>query len=186
MEGLKTKVEAMEQEIQKKDQLIQQMSESLVQNEQYSRRRQMEISEASESRGQKLKNVVVDIGGKLGLTIPPKDIEVVHRILVKKKLEPVIVEFSSGKIRDEFLLKRRNTATTNESLLGPGFSKNQIFVNESLSPYFKTRLWKAKAKCRELNYKYCWFKQSKVFAKQNDNSSSVVIIKCENDIEKIQ
>lgn len=53
--------------------------------------------------------------------------------------------------------------------------------NQNLCAYYRNLLHLTKQAARELNYKYVWFKREKVFVRETDGSSIIVI----NSVEDI-
>lgn len=91
--------------------------------------------------------------------------------------------------RDKVLEKAKKTKLMNRSLgLSMEASKNEanhpIFVNEHLCQYLKRLLGMAIARKREHGWKFVWVKKGAVFARR-DETSPVVAIKLESDLEKI-
>jgi hypothetical protein len=105
------------------------------------------------------------------------DIEVAHRVPSRNKdnPSPIIVQFLRRKKRDEIISNRRNTVLTNSELLNDNRLSGRVFVNESLSPFFKELLWKTKMIGRERDYKRIWYKNARVLVRKTDGSQVIVI-----------
>ena len=134
-----------------------------------------------------LPKIIVNIVNKLGVSLTADNIEAVHRLpsRVNKLNAPIIVELSSRKKCEEILSKKMSVVT-NQDIYGSGYDNKKIFINQSLSPFYKNLLYRAKVLSREKGYDYCWFKNSKILVRKSNKEKNVIIINEENDLEKIQ
>lgn len=155
-------------------------------SEQYIRRNQIEVNDVTFQPSENLEQVIINIAEEIGVALKPEDIEVTHRMPSRKKEScPIIVEFNSRKKRNEILNRRYHKVVTNKNILGQGHSDKRIFINESLTPYFKHLLWLTKKYAKENGYKFCWFRKDKIFLKFNEDSNPLAIT-YEEELEKLQ
>lgn len=179
-------VEVLKAKLDEKEKTIAELANRIAHQEQYSRRFHLEFANITPRPNEDLEEVVINMANHLNVKLSRDDIQVAHRLYSKdKRNPPVIVEFSSRKLRDNILSKRRQTIITNKNLLGAGYSEEKVYINESLSPYFKNLLWLARSECRNKNYKWCWYKNYKIFAKKSDGDMPIVINNA-SQVSKIQ
>jgi hypothetical protein len=77
------------------------------------------------------------------------DIEVVHRLPAKQgKICSIIVQLASRKTRDEFIKKKNEFRLTNKDEVTNGRDA-KIYINENLTPYNKSLLFKTKTLAKE-------------------------------------
>ncbi|KAI5646009.1 hypothetical protein NE865_01902 [Phthorimaea operculella] len=70
--------------------------------------------------------------------------------------------------------------------LDSSVAKHSVYIREVLSTHHKQLLWKCKQELKSTNiYKYVWFKEGRIMARQEDNSK-VYIIRSESDIPKLK
>lgn len=183
---VENKVATLETKIVEKDRDIKDLKNRLVNLEQYGRRNQLEISNVTVRNSEDLRQVVVDVCKHLDVTVTREDIEVVHRIKTRitDKVPTIICEMSNRRKRDEIIKNKYKKVITNATVLGSGFSQNRIYVGESLSPYFKNLLYKAKIHAKAKNYIHCWFRNNSIAFRKTDNDP-LKYITCEEDLCKI-
>lgn len=182
---LRKKVDELEKKMQEKDRTITDLKSRLASSEQYQRRRQLEFTNVTERGQEDLEQVVISIAKTVGVDLKNDDIEVVHRIPNRRGKTPtVIVELASRKKRNDIFAKRYDKVVTNKSVLGAGYSENRIYISESLSPFYKNLLWQAKTLAREKQYKFCWFRNCKVYVRKVEGSPAKVIAN-EEDLKRI-
>lgn len=175
LSAVNKKVEKLNTIISKQEVMIQDLQLRVQSLEQYSRRSHLEIAGFEEVQGENVEEIVKTVGAKLNVTIKNEDIQAAHRILSKAKPSPIIVEFSSRKIRDDFLFsKYKKTAVDGKN--------NKIYIRESLSPFFKNLLWQSKQIAKEAKFEFCWFKKNKIHIKQTGKSSNIFTIEKFSDL----
>lgn len=105
----------------------------------------------------------------------------------------VIVKFNTQRTRDGFLaatlqFNKRNKNPTdklNSSLLGIGGDKKPVFVVEHLAPAQKALHAAARAKAKELNYKFVWVRGGKVYMRKTE-SAEYINIKNTEDLSNLK
>lgn len=186
-------LETVKMQLIAKDVVINDLSTRLSQLEQYGRRAQLEINGVTETQQENVEEILVKVAADVGVNLSSKDIAACHRLPTRdarnrKTPNPIIVEFVSRKTRDSILQKRYDHIITNKKIgiLLSGPKDERIYINESLSPFFKKLLWLAKTRASSLNYSYCWFRKDRVLAKKSELDSKVIIIQNESDLEKLK
>lgn len=153
--------------------------------EQYSRNKNLEIKGVEEMPNENLKCTIAKIANKIGATsVSELDIDVVHRINNRNNTEPrdIIVQFKDRESRNKIMDRRREKVTSRE--VTNGKSEKFIYVNEHLTAYNKKLLWETKSRCREIQFKFIWTKDGKIFARK-DEKERAYRIRSEDDIKKL-
>lgn len=179
--GLKGRVDDLEKITQTQAAENAELRIQLHELEQSSRHRQVEMTGILESKDETsddLENAVINIAQKLRVTIHKSDIEAVHRAPTPFKPQPIIVSFVNKKVRNMVMENRYETVVKN------GMGK-RIFINESLSYYYRQLLKKSKERSKELNYDYCWFKNKQIYVKRSEQERRPVVIRNEKDLDKL-
>ena len=140
--------------------------------EQYGRRSMVDIH-VPRTNEENTDKIVQDIGKLINVPLEENDIEVSHRVLTNQKA-PIIVKFSSRKVRDEFFKNRNKLKNFTTTDLGYN-QELKIFINESLTAYNGAVLKKARKDLQAEGFKHVWTKNGKTFARKNDNSRKYVI-----------
>ncbi|CAH1636731.1 unnamed protein product [Spodoptera littoralis] len=140
----------------------------LARSEQYSRATNLEIQNVPEFKTENLYSVVRQIAAVSGYKLEEIDIQQCTRIAKinneSRRPRSIIVKFNTQRIRDGFLAaalqfnkKNKNpTDKLNTSQLGIGGDKKPVFVVEHLAPAQKALHAAARAKAKELHYKFVW------------------------------
>lgn len=157
-----------------------------VASEQYSRRHHLEIYNVATYPNENLFKITCKIASILGVEMSAADIEVVHRKPSRSATNnhPIIIEFGSRHMRNTLFDARYRQNVKNKDIFG-GNDDSRIFINESLSPFYKNLLWRAKKVAIEKKFKFCWFRNSKIYVKKSEQDKNVITILCEEDIAKI-
>lgn len=167
------KVPVLEAALLKKEDQVLELQNRLNLMEQYSRRHHLELGNIPVERGEKVEDLIVNVAEQMGLSIGKQEIAASHRLRAAPGKTPsIIVEFVNRSIRNKFFEGRKNLPR----------HKNKIYVNESLSYHFKNLLRLAKEKAKEHQYRFCWYKNNKVFLKKHEDSKPIIV----NSIEDIK
>lgn len=150
--------------------------------QQYSRRKNLEISGVPESENEDLPKLLCALFESDQIT---EKIRVAHRIpnSKKDKHKSIIVQFDTKANRNMYLSSYKKTNKL-ASDLSKNFNQTPIYVNEHLAPALKHLLYLAKTFKRENNFKYCWIKDGKLFLKQNEDARAFRI-RSENDLKNL-
>lgn len=171
-----------EQEIKHLRKENDKLSKLVYNVEQQSRKKNLEIHGIQQREGENLKLLVQDLAHQLHLPFEENDIEVVHRVPQNnpKKRNPIMLQLSSQKRRNEWL-KKRKTGLVSSNIVS-GSDSQHIYVNVSLSPRYKELFWKTRQAQKELMYKYCWLGEGGDIFLQRNSESKRILIRCEEDI----
>lgn len=180
---LKNVIMDLKEEIKTRDTIIKSLDAKIQIMEQYSRNKNIEVCNVPRTNNENLRNVVLKLAEKINVNLKDEDIDVVHRLPSKpNKTQPIIVQLSSRRIRDQIMYNRRKVITSNE-LVGEGSGK--VFINPNLNRYFRELRFKTKKAAAEQGYKFVWFKNNKILVKENENSQHVITIQSDDDLEKL-
>lgn len=176
------KIQNLEAKVAEQDKELKLLRKQVQEGDQYGRRRQLEFHGIRKKESENLEQIVSFISNKIDVKLKPGDIDAIHRVPRRFKNgdkpdpDPVLVEFTSRKVRDQ-LLENKKKMRMKEDL-------KDIKIFESLSPYHRDLLWKTKLHVKDKNYKYVWFQRNKVLVKKN-RDAEIVAINQEIDLSKI-
>lgn len=157
--------------------------------EQNDRKKKVEIHGIQEREGENLRNVVKEMSSLLHIKCEDSDVDLVHRMPSAaaarngKKRRPILVQFHSQRIRDEWLRKRRTGLVSNNLVKGSG--DDPLFINVNLSPRSKELFWKARIVKNQLGYNFCYVGDSgDIFLKKTRDSNRITI-RSEEDLPSV-
>ncbi|XP_046679303.1 uncharacterized protein LOC124366745 [Homalodisca vitripennis] len=142
----------------------------------------LEINGIPETPKENVSGLVRDVGVALGVEIQETDISTAHRVpsFNKDRIPPLIVQFSRRTVRDTLLNKFKDKKTMTAEQINAAFPAQKIYVSEHLTPENKMFLSKLKNKCKEIGYKFAWYKDGKFFVRKCEGER---FIRIENDEE---
>lgn len=154
--------------------------------EQLSRSNNVEIQCIPENKSENIYNTVQQLGKIIKCPVAESDFQYCSRIAKLNNDSPrprsVLVKFNSRRLRDEFLASvvkhNRNNPTDklNTSHLGiGGQKKSPVFVTEHLTPETKSLHAAARRVARQLNYRFVWVRDGKIFLRKSDTSGYIHI-----------
>lgn len=182
MSVLEERVESLMIENTEKTQTILNLQTRLAKIEQYSRRDAIEIRDVPVTDNESSEAITLEIAKKLQIDVGPSDISVAHRLPARRGQVPaIIVKFCSRKKRDAFLEKKRMIILKSD--LVKGNHGGRIYIGDSLSPYYKNLMWKAKQIANDNDFKFVWWRNEICVRKKE--GSSVIKIRNENDLKLI-
>ncbi|KAG8320614.1 hypothetical protein J6590_064939, partial [Homalodisca vitripennis] len=135
-------------------------------------------------------SVVEDVGKAIDVEVKRGDIAAVHRVpsFRKERTPQIVVQFHSRVLKTTWLKKYRAARKNNNGLTAKHvnniFPSINLYINEHFTPENKMLLQKAKEKCNNVNYKYTWCKEGKIFVRKADGNSCIRIVD-EDDLAKI-
>lgn len=183
--SLRVKVHELEKENLEKERKLNDLSGRLAQQEQYVRENNIEIAQLPVLRNENCKDIVLEVGHILGITINANDIQNAFRPKINEthnKIPPIIVKFNNKEIKEKFLSKRKYKITK-EGILGGSNVGNTIYINDNMSPYFKNLFWKARQWASNKNVNV-WFARDKVLVKKENGE--ILKITSDLDIQTLQ
>lgn len=153
--------------------------------EQLSRSNNVEIQCIPENKSENIYNTVQQLGKIIKCSVTESDFQYCSRIAKLNNENPrprsVLVKFNSKRLRDEFLASvvkhNRNNPKDklNTSHLGIGGQKSPVYVTEHLTPETKSLHAAARRVARQLNYKFVWVRDGKIFLRKSDTSGFIHI-----------
>lgn len=148
--------------------------------EQRARSNNLEIQCVPENKRENLLSVVLQLSEVIGSKISKDNISNCTRVAKSNRTSNrprnIIVQFTSPRIRDEFLAsvikfnKSNHQNKLNTVHLGFEGEKKSIFISEHLSPSNKALHAAARNKAKELGYKYVWVRNGRIFMRKDDHS----------------
>uniref|UniRef100_A0A2A4JBL7 FP protein C-terminal domain-containing protein n=1 Tax=Heliothis virescens TaxID=7102 RepID=A0A2A4JBL7_HELVI len=170
------------------EEMANSMSDMLArinQLEQNARSNNVEIQCVPEKKDENLIDIVTSLGNTTGAKLKTEHIINCTRIakINKESNRPrsIVVQFSSVKIRDEFLAANINFNKAhpenklNSSHLGIPGGKTPIFIVEHLSPYNKSLHAAARRVAKEKGYKHLWVRNGRIYMRKVDDSEYILI-----------
>ena len=163
---LKERADILEERIVKTERTI-------TNDSQYLRRRQLEVSNVSETiDDRQLKNIMSNFLSMTGQEVDQYDIDVIHRM---KKKTTVIMELRNRTIRAGVLGKRKNLASVSpdqrKELAAMGLA-NSCYINESLCSEYHRLFYVCRRLKSDNHIKDCWFFGGKLIAVDHANKKS--------------
>lgn len=153
--------------------------------EQHSRMSNLEIQCIPEHRTENLVNVMVQIAKVTGYNLQEGDVHKCTRIAKlnpeNKRPRSVVVKFSNPRVRDTFMAhviqynKKHRDNKINTSHIGIAGEKKPIYVVDHLIPEIKRLHALAREKAKQLQYKFVWVKNSRVFMRKTETSEHIMI-----------
>lgn len=156
----------------------------ITQLEQYSRNRNIEIKGVPMTQNENLKSVLAAIGNSVNEPVSESDIEACHRVPTRDaSRQNIVVQFHSRSKRNALLEKTRQKRLTTADIGHQ--ERHPIFINEHLCPALKVLLGKTICKKNDKNWRFCWTKEGKIFARKNESSRVLRVTKL-SDLDKIE
>ena len=157
--------------------------------EQYSRRECLEIQGIPVTKPENTSEIVMKVGELIGMELK-EDISVSHRLprdknYKGKRSEPaIIVKFVRRDIKEKFCKTRKDLKKfTTQDLGFP--SKNNIYINESLTKRNKQLFSNSVKVKKELKYSYIWSSNGKIYLRK-DQDSPAIPINSKDELIKLQ
>ncbi|XP_028158634.1 uncharacterized protein LOC114351572 [Ostrinia furnacalis] len=164
----------------------QELSARLRQLDQRSRSSNLEIQCVPEHKQENLTNMVLQLAKVIKCPVNDSDIHYCSRVakLNANSTRPrsILLKLRSPRLRDNFLAatslfnKKNSTEKLNTSHLGlGGEKKHPVFVAEHLTPENKELHAAARRKSKDLNYKFVWVRDGKVFVRKSEETNYIHI-----------
>ncbi|XP_048487442.1 uncharacterized protein LOC125490951 [Plutella xylostella] len=159
-------------------------------NQQWSRRSNIEIFGIPERKDENLLSVVQDLANRVDFPLDiNRDVDFVTRVASSdkdnKKPKPIVLRLLARYKKDDFLAKLKKLKGLKGSDIGYTGNSGLIFFNDHLTKSNKSLLYMAKKRARELNYKYIYVKNCSIRVRFSD-TSPVIVINSEVDLNKIK
>ncbi|KAI5643520.1 hypothetical protein NE865_04504 [Phthorimaea operculella] len=141
----------------------------------------VEISGVTENGGENLHQIITVLATKLGVSLDARDIDYVARA-GKRHLpaegeqaprpRPIIVRFVRRAPRDELLRAARTRRNLSTDLIEVPGERRPIYLNEHLTKSDRQLYGKTRSIARELNFKFVWKKNGRIFIKKNEHGDT--------------
>ncbi|XP_072939720.1 uncharacterized protein [Epargyreus clarus] len=153
--------------------------------EQHSRLCNLEVQCIPEHKNENLLNVMVQIAKVTGHNLQEGDVHKCTRIAKinpeNKRPRSVVVKFSNPRVRDTFMAnviqynKKHRDNKLNTSHIGIAGEKKPIYVVDHLIPETKRLHALARDKAKQLQYKFVWVKNGRIFMRKTESSEHIMI-----------
>ncbi|XP_046679168.1 uncharacterized protein LOC124366616 [Homalodisca vitripennis] len=155
--------------------------------EQYSRKSNIEIQGVPVTSNEDPVLIAVDVGRTVGVELKAEDVMAAHRVPTFKPraIPPLIVQLRDRRLKNTCIAAYKKNKKLSAKDINPAFPNNIVYVNDHLTPETKSLLRLAKMKAKEINYKYVWCNDGKIFMRSEDGQRCIRI-DCEQDLCKIK
>lgn len=188
VEDLMTIVAELRSNLTVKDTELKQLKDDLQEFQQHSRSNYLEIHNVPNYQNENqnlLEDIATSVVKEVGIQLTKNEIEAIHRIPTKNrnKPSPIILELSSRKKRNQ-IIKAKKGKSISQNIVKDGREAEKIYLNESLTKFYKHLLYQAKEEARKLNYKFVWTSDGKILIRKDENSP-IRRIRNEDDLTKL-
>ncbi|XP_077990997.1 uncharacterized protein LOC144453647 [Glandiceps talaboti] len=160
------------------------------QQNQYSRRNNLEISGIPERENENTDDITLSVLRNINPGISIDDIDVTHRIGKVQsptlphtaRHRPIIVAFTNRRSRNAIYDQRRKIKDISTENLGYS-TKNNIYINENLCPAARQLQGKVNNARKKSGYRYLWTHNGRIYIKRDQQARSITISN-EADIAK--
>ncbi|KAJ8722382.1 hypothetical protein PYW07_003562 [Mythimna separata] len=191
-EDLKLRVKVLETEREGNLKYISDLEGKLENMEQSARSTCIEIRNIpcckSETKSSLL-NTIVETGKLLNVAIQLRDVKDVFRIKTRDPaVKPIIVDFTSVLLKEDFLKKfrihiRNKYKLTTEHLKISGPAK-RIYISENLSAKNKRLFFLARDVAKSNQFEFCWVSHGKIYVRERPGSPHLQV-RNESDLASI-
>lgn len=146
--------------------------------QQYSRINNLLVSGIPVTQGENVYELLKNLAEVVGTPYRRTDICTAHR-LKGRKSDPrppsIVVRFVSRSVKCEWLAARKAKGTLSTTELRGSMKKNDIYLNEHLTPMSRAIFNRARHLVKTKQMLYAWVRDCKVFTKTNEDSPVVHI-----------
>ena len=162
---------------------LDQQKQEINNIEQYSRRECLEIRGVPVQSGDNTNEIISNIGEQIGVDIRDDDISISHRLAAdnrntnsSKRYPAIIVKFFRRTVRDQFYKARKNLRNISSRDIGiTRLAESKIYISESLSQRNKKLFNKCLEAKKQLNYKFIWTMNGKIYLRKDECSPSICV-----------
>lgn len=172
-------IAALNATIQSQTEELHFLREAQNENEQYSRKCNLEIEGLPKEENENLKAALSELAGKLQISFSISDVEAVHRLPSKKANPTVLVRFATVATKEAWFEARKKLRRLREA--DPDFN---VLFNENLTKMNRDLYWRARVAAKQKGYKFCWATGGRIYAKKEDKAPRIRVSR-ESDINKI-
>lgn len=180
---LKDRISDLEEQLLDLEDRVSDTEKDINETERYIRRNNIEIHGIpKEIKNEKLEDVVISIGKKVGVDFSSDNIEACHRLKRKGGTNPVIVRFLNRRFCERLHASKKKLWDLSFNEMD-GFSEDsKIFFGENLCPYYQ-KLFSICYKLKKNRLIHAvWTFQGEVFYKINENDFQGLVVKDEEDL----
>lgn len=168
---------------------VKTLEDNNMKQQQWARLQNIEISGIPEDKDENTLTIVQKISKHIGVSIEPSEVEFAHRVQPRRatsaaRARPIVARLKHRFIKDKIMAAARKHRNLYASDVGIGCGTSKIFINEHLTKENKMLLSQCKHKVKELNYKFIWTKNCRIFVRKNE-ASPPISISSSADIVKI-
>lgn len=168
---LETEVASLRSLVSKQSDEISELRKEANDVEQYSRLPNMEIHGLPQKPKEELFSLIADLAQKLEVPFDDSDIETIHRLPAKRERAPVVlVRFVNRALKEKWISSRAKLRSLIERKDTP-----PMFFCDNLTGFNKQLLWAAKQKGREIEHKFVWSRNCKIFMRKEEGSPLIRI-----------
>jgi len=190
IKNLDKTVSSLTLKLEEKNRESEALKEKVSELEQYSRNRNMEVSNVPDENletKEDLLRKIEKIATQADIPFQKEDVDILHRLprmdKDQKKPRNVVIQFKSRTTRNTWIAKKRHGVKVGD--VNGSNDPTPIYINEHLTFDMKNLLRKTKESAREKRYEFVWVKDGKIFAKKDPNSKRVVRVRSINDLNKL-
>lgn len=156
------------------------LEDESMRQQQWVRLQNIEITGIPETRDENTLNIVQKVVNHIGVSIEEFDLEFAHRVQPRRtasaeRARPIVARLRHRGVKDKIIAAARKNRNITTGDLGMGGESNRVFVNEHLTKENKMLLSSCKQRAREVNFKYIWTKNCRIFMRKNDISPPISI-----------
>ena len=188
---LRNIVEKKDSRIADLEQKINNLEMKADEQEQYSRRNSLRMSEVEEDENENVNQKVLDIlNSKLDLESPVSidNIDRIHRVVKRypNKNRSILIKFATYEARRNIYLNRRklySSSLTEDAAKNTTPAEPKIYLNEDLTKLRSTLLWQARSLKKQNLISGCWSSDGTILIK--DSNNRITPIKSLRDLNRI-
>lgn len=167
--------------------LLSSLQTEQTSRDQWSRSNNVEIKGVPIKNRENLFTIVENIAKAIDFTFQQSSVNYISRVPMQNSKEKyIIVSFTTRYVKEEFLAAARAKKDFTIDEIGFPDSKQKMYVNDHLIPFYKQLLTKAKTIAKEKNYRYVWVKFGKIHVKKDgEEATRVFIITSAADLNKL-
>lgn len=181
--------------------LVSELTEQLRLKDQDGRRNNLEISGVPLKKDENLLSILNRMSIKVGFTLVAADVDYIHRVrrfiphpqlpgnneksTARSPVPNIMVRFTQRKRKSELLAAicaRRGLSTADLDIDG---ASSPVYVSDHLTPHYKLLYRRVREQAKQLDFKYVWLNDCKIFIRKSD-TSKVILIGNEADLTKIK
>lgn len=151
-----------------------------MKQQQWVRLQNVEITGIPENKQEDAVAIVQKLCEHIGVSVAPTDVEFAHRVQPRReasaaRARPIIARFRHRVLKDKIIVAARKHRDLNTRDMRIGGESSKIYINEHLTKDNKMLLKLCKQKGKELNYKFIWTKNCRIFVRKNETSPPIPI-----------